>query len=282
MPLVPILNELKKAQAGRYAVPLFVTFDMVATEGLFAALEEKRSPAMIAIYSGWLDRPSARGFARLIRTLAEQATVPVSLMLDHGANFEQCAKALAMGFTDIMFDGSQLPLAENIAQASWVVRAAHAAGAGVEAELGHVGSGSEYQSYGARGLGFTDPEVAERFAAETGVDILAVAIGTAHGVCQGEPHLDLPRLAEIRRRVNTPLSMHGGSGLSEEQFHAAIAGGIAKVNIFTDLGIRAGEAMQEAARSEKASYFSILDTMRQSFRERSGYYLDLFGSAGKA
>lgn len=282
MPLVSIVGELNKAQAERYAVPLFVTFDMVETEGLFAALEEKRSPAMIAVYAGWLERPSTRAFVALLRTLAQQATVPISLMLDHGTSFEQCAQALALGFTDLMFDGSQLPLEENIVQARWVVRAAHAVGAGVEAELGHVGAGSEYQSYGAQGKGFTDPQLAGRFAAETGTDILAVAIGSAHGAYQGEPRLDLELLAAIRRQTGVPLSMHGGSGLSEEQFRAAIAAGITKVNIFTDLGIRAGKSMAEAAGKPEASYFSILDAMRESFRERSGYYADLFGAAGKA
>ncbi len=282
MSLVSIGGELRKAQAGRYAVPCFDTFEMLGTEGMFAALEDNRSPAMLAMYGGTVERPGAGAFAGLIRALAQEATVPVSLILDHGASFEQCIKALRLGFTDVMYDGSKLPLEENIATTRLVARAAHAVGACAEAELGHVGVGTEYDVFGGQRKGFTDPAVVERFVAETGVDFLAVAIGTAHGVYKGEPHIDLELLAEIRQRVSIPLVLHGGSGLSTEQFQAAIAQGISKINIFTDLGITAGNKMIEAAKAEKASYFSMTDAVRQAFRERVKYYLDTFGSTGKA
>ena len=282
MPLGSIGNELRKAQSGRYAVPCFDTFEMMGTQGMLAALEEKRSPAIVALYAGTVDRPGAGAFSALIRTLAEEATVPISLMLDHGASYEQCIKALRLGFSDVMYDGSKLPLEENIATTRLVARAAHAVGACAEAELGHVGVGAEYEVFGGQRKGFTDPAVVERFVAETGVDFLAVAIGTAHGVYKGVPQIDLDLLDEIRRRVDIPLVLHGGSGLSTEQFQAAVAHGIAKINIFTDLGITAGNRMIAAAKAEKASYFSIAEAARQAFHERVGYYLDTFGSSGKA
>jgi fructose-bisphosphate aldolase class II len=282
MPLISIGNELRKAQSGRYAVPCFDTFEMMGTQGMLAALEEKRSPAIVALYAGAVDRPGASAFSALLRALAEEATVPISLMLDHGASYEQCIKALRLGFSDVMYDGSKLPLEENIATTCLVARAAHAVGACAEAELGHVGVGVEYDVFGGQRKGFTDPAVVERFVAETGVDFLAVAIGTAHGVYKGEPQIDLDLLDEIRRRVEIPLVLHGGSGLSTEQFQAAVAHGIAKINIFTDLGITAGNRMIAAAKAEKASYFSIAEAARQAFHERVGYYLDTFGSSGRA
>jgi len=282
MPLVSILEELMCAQTGRYGIPCFDVFDMVATEGTFLAIEEQKAPTIVAIYAGFIDRPGADVFANAIRTMAGHCSVPVSLILDHGGSYEQCIKALAYGFSDVMYDGSQLPVEENIATTSMVVRAAHAVGASVEAELGHVGRGTDYEEFGGQRLGFTDPDLVERFVAETGVDSLAVAIGTAHGVYKGTPCLDLDLLAEIRRRVDIPLVMHGGSGLTEEQFQAAIAAGISKVNIATDLMLTAGARMVETAKADGASYFGMLDAARQAYRERTAYYMDLFGTTGKA
>jgi fructose-bisphosphate aldolase class II len=175
-----------------------------------------------------------------------------------------------------MYDGSKLPLEENLANSRRVVEAAREAGVGVEAELGVVGSGSKYASYGARGRGLTDPAVAERFAAESGCDMLAVAVGSAHGQYNAEPRLDLERLREIRRRVEQPLSMHGGSGLSDEQFRAAIAGGICKINIGTDMRLAARDRMVEAARQEGVSYHDLSRAERRGFRERAEHFLDLF------
>ncbi|MHB0857361.1 MAG: class II fructose-bisphosphate aldolase [Anaerolineae bacterium] len=282
MPLVSMLGELKKAQAGGYALPCFDTFEMLGAEGVVKALEVGRSPGIVALYAQWIEKPNAPAFAALIRKLAEQAVVPVALLLDHGGSFEQCIRALACGCTDVMFDGSKFPLEENIAITRLVVRAAHAAGAGVEAELGHVGIGAEYLDFGGQRKGFTDPDVAVRFVEETGVDALAVAIGTAHGLYAGTPKLDLELLQEIRSRVDVPLVMHGGSGLSTEQFQGAVARGVTKINIFTDLGMAAGARLVKEAAIEGAGYLSITDALRDEFQRRCGYFVDTFGSAGKA
>jgi len=282
MSLVSIGHELEKARKGRYALPLFDTVDMRSTDGMFLALEEKQAPAMIALYSGLLEHPNARAFAGYIRTRAEEATVPVSLMLDHGRSFEHCIQAISYGFTDVMYDGSQLPLEQNISDTRAVVRAAHAVGVCVEAELGHVGSGTEYQGFGAQRKGFTDPDSVEQFVEETGVDFLAIAIGTAHGLYAGEPQLDLDLLHEIRGRVDIPLVLHGGSGLSEVQFRSAIAAGISKVNVATDLFVTTTKRLVEAADAEDVSYFSLGEASIASFCERCSYYLDLFGASGRA
>ncbi|MBN1402297.1 MAG: class II fructose-bisphosphate aldolase [Anaerolineae bacterium] len=282
MPLVSIGAELKRAQHGKYALPLFDTSDMHSTEGMFLALEEKRAPAMVALYAGMVERPNARALASYIRARAEEASVPVSLMLDHGGSFEQCMRAISLGFTDIMYDGSQLSLDENIASTAAIVRAGHAVGLGVEAELGHVGRGSEYRAYGSQRKGFTNPDDVERFVAETDVDFLAVAIGTAHGLYDGEPALDLDLLRAIRARVDIPLVLHGGSGCSDDQFRAAIAAGISKVNVATDLFVTTGKRLVAAAGAADASYHSLSRVAVESFKERCGHYLDVFGASGRA
>jgi fructose-bisphosphate aldolase class II len=282
MPLKSILPELVKAKNERYAIPAYDTLDMNATEGMFLAFEEKNAPGVIAIYGGLLERPYAHALSAYVRERAKDFKVPISLMLDHGASFEQCIKAISYGFTDVMYDGSKLPLEENIKNTKDVVRAAHAVGVYVEAELGHVGSGSNYLSFGALKKGFTDPDTVEIFVKETGVDFLAIAIGTAHGLYQGDPHIDLELLKEIRSRVEIPLVLHGGSGCTEEQFRSAIETGISKINIATDLFMTAGKKLIEVAKGENASYFSISSASVEAFHGRCMYYLDLFGTTGKA
>lgn len=281
MALVSVKEALKAAQTGGYALALFDTFDMAGTDGMLRAFEEQRAHAFIGLYGGFFDQPNAHAFTAYICQQAATATTPVSLMLDHGASFEQCIRAISYGFTDVMFDGSKLPLEENIAQTKLVVRAAHAVGVAVEAELGHVGSGQEYQDFGAQRLGFTDPAMVERFVAETGVDFLAVAIGTAHGVYQGEPKLDLDLLRAIRRRVDIPLVMHGGSGLSAAQFRSAIENGVAKVNVATELFMTSAQRITAAAREKGLTYFDIARITAATFQERCSYYIDLFGESGK-
>jgi fructose-bisphosphate aldolase class II len=282
MPLVSILSELKKAQAGGYALPCFDTFEMHGTLGIVEALEAKRAPAMIGLGGRMFERPHPRALTNFIRTLAEEAAVPISIILDHGASFEHCIMALNAGFTDVMYDGSKLPIEENIATTKLVVRAAHAVGAAVEAELGHVGTGNTYQEFGALRKGFTEPDAVERFVEETGVDLLAIAIGSAHGMYDGEPKLALDLLEEIRRRVDIPLVLHGGSGLSDEQFRAAIARGIQKVNIFTNLAMESTRRMVENAKSENPSVFAMTMQIREAFRDECERLLDVFGTSGRA
>jgi ketose-bisphosphate aldolase len=281
MPLISIKNQLVRAQQHGYAVPLFDTADSLTTDGMVAAIETQRAPAIIALYSGQFEQPNGPALAAYTCAQIKTLTQPVSLMLDHGSSFEQCMRAIHLGFTDVMLDCSKLPIEENIAQTKAVVRAAHAVGVAVEAELGHVGSGSEYQEFGGKRKGFTQPGDVERFVAETDVDFLAVAIGTAHGLYAGEPNLDLELLAEIRRRVDTPLVLHGGTGLSTVQFQSAIAHGIAKINVATDLFVTTGRRMTQAAAPD-SSYFSLTRCAVESFQERCEHYLSIFGASGQS
>ena len=281
MPLVSIVETLKKATSAHFAVPLFDAFEMSAVEGIIAAAEERRAPVIIGIYDALLLMPAVSSYAAFIRDAAARSAVPVSLMLDHGSGPDRCDRALELGFTDVMYDGSKLSLEENIDHTRKVRAAAHGAGAGVEAELGHVGEGSDYEAFGAAREGFTDPAVVSRFVAETGCDVLAVAIGTAHGRYKGTPHIDIDLLGKIRKETDAPLALHGGTGLSEQQFRDAIGAGIAKINIATDLLGIATERMVDAARQPEASYLGIVAAAREAHRERCSYYFDLFGASGK-
>jgi fructose-bisphosphate aldolase class II len=276
MAVVSILEEVRKARAEGRAVPLFVCGDMTITQGVVAACESASRPGIVGLWAGLFDRPGGPEYVRWALAVAGSVDVPVSVMLDHGRKPEDCVRAVSLGFTDVMFDGSLLPFEENLAAAKEVVAAAHCRGVGVEAELGIVGRGSEYDTQGSLGVGLTDPAEAERFAAETGCDILAVAIGSAHGYYTSAPRLDLERLAEIRQRVDLPLAMHGGSGLSPAQFRSAIAGGIAKVNIGTDLGAAARDSLAAVAQETEVGYYQLRAAARKAVQERAEHYLSLF------
>ena len=282
MTLVSIKNDLIKARNEGYAVPLYDVFDLQGVEGVMDALIEKRAPTIIAIYSHFAGLPNARAMAAYIRCRAEDTDVPISLMLDHGSSVELCERALEIGFSDVMYDGSSLPIEENISNTRRVVAAAHAHGAAAEAELGHVGKGDEYDTYGKLRVGFTNPDWVEYFVNQTGVDFLAIAFGNAHGFYKGEPHLDLQLLAEIRQRSPVPLVMHGGTGISDDQFRAAIAGGISKINFVTAIMNEAVENVRKAASLDRADLLDVTEGIRVSYRQWGSRMYDVFGATGKA
>jgi fructose-bisphosphate aldolase class II len=281
MTIVSIKNELSRAQREHYAVPLFDVYEIQGMEGLMEALKEKRAPTIVGIYSPYAALPNCRALAAYVRCRAEATDMPISLMLDHGASVELCLEVMDYGFTDVMYDGSSLPLAENITNTRRVVQAAHARGVAVEAEVGHVGFGDQYESQGGKGIGFTDPANVEQFVEATGVDFLAIAFGNAHGLYKGEPHLDLELVAEIRRRVDLPLVMHGGTGLSDEQFRGAIAAGISKINYATAIVNASAENMRQAAAKPGANMFDIYDGIRLAYSQGCCRMYDTFGTAGR-
>ncbi len=281
MSLVSIKQELIKAQTGKYAVPLFVTFDTQGIDGVMQAMTARRAPTIVGIYTAMAERPNCRAFTAYIRARAEETDIPLSIMLDHGASPELCFQVISYGFTDVMYDGSHLPIEENIANTRRVIERAHDQGVAVEAELGHVGMGSQYDQFGGLGLGFTDPGAVEYFVEQTGVDLLAIAFGNAHGFYKGEPHLNLELLAEIRRRVSIPLVMHGGTGISDEQFRSAIKAGISKINFGTKIIVNAGENMKEIASQPKASVFEMLSGISNAYCEWATHLYDVFGTSNQ-
>jgi fructose-bisphosphate aldolase, class II len=281
MTLVSILNQMLSARKQKFAIPLWDVFDIHAIEGIIDALTIKKAPTIIAIYAQFVDLPNGKALAAYIRQRAQDSTVPISLMLDHGPSVDMCLRALEFGFSDVMYDGSSLPFAENIANTQLVAAAAHAQGAAVEAELGHVGSGDEYDQFGGQRHGFTDPAMVERFINETGVDFLAIAFGNAHGLYKGQPSLDIDLVREIKERVPTPLVMHGGTGLSDEQFRTAIAAGICKINYATGILNLSVTNVRQALQNPNASFFSITDGIRKAHCDECSRLYDVFGATGK-
>ena len=276
--LVNLDYVLKRAQAGGYAVGLFNTTDTDMLEGVLAAAEELRAPVIIGTAEVLLPYGELKLIAPSVRAAAERATVPVVLHYDHGLTVERCIEALDLGFTSIMFDGSAGDPENNIELTRKVVEMCHAKGVTVEGEIGHVGNADVD---GDQESNYTTPEEAKAFIEATGVDALAVAIGTAHGAYKKKPCLDLDRLAAIRAEVDTPLVLHGGSGLTDDDFRNTIKNGIAKVNIFTDLCL-AGERACAKGLENKVGYLEMRNLKVAEIKAETMKKMKVFGCDGKA
>ena len=230
---------LKAAQNGKYAIGAFNCENMEMAMAIVAAAEAQKAPVMLQTTPSTVSYAGLDVYYANVRALAERASVPVALHLDHGSSYELAVNAMAAGYSSVMIDGSHESFEDNIAVTRRVVEQAQAKNIPVEAELGKVG-GKEDDLDGGSGNGYTDPADAVEFVKATGVDSLAVAIGTAHGVYVGTPVLDVARLAEIRKAleaagVSIPLVLHGASGLTDESVRECIAEGICKVNFATEL-----------------------------------------------
>ncbi|MDD3028270.1 MAG: class II fructose-1,6-bisphosphate aldolase [Erysipelotrichaceae bacterium] len=236
MPLVTTKKLLLDAQAGGYAIGAFNVENMEMVQAVVAAAQELNSPVILQTTPSTVKYASLDYFYANVKTAAENATVPVVLHLDHGSSFDLAMRALRSGYTSIMIDGSHLDFEENIKVTKAVVDACHPSNVSVEAELGKVG-GKEDGLDGGEGNPNTDPKEAALFVEKTGVDSLAIAIGTAHGVYKGEPNVDIKRLSEIKEAVSVPLVLHGTSGVPDATVKECIARGICKVNYATDLRI---------------------------------------------
>ena len=277
--LVNLNAVLKKAQEEHYAVGLFNTIDTDMLEAAISAAEELRSPIIIGTAEVLLPYGELKLIAPSILAAARAVSVPVVVHYDHGLTYGRCVEALQLGFSSIMFDGSAGDREQNVESTREIVKLAHAMGATVEGEIGHVGQADTEDN--AVSDQYTTPEEAAAFVEATGVDALAVAIGTAHGAYKTKPCLDLERLRQIRERIDTPLVLHGGSGLSDEDFSNTIRDGIAKVNIFTDLST-AGKQAMEAAIAQGKDYLAIRQARVAAIREAVKTKIRLFGSEGKA
>lgn len=243
MSLVSSKKMLLDARRGGYAIGAFNAENLEMVQAIVAAAVEVRSPVMIQTTPSTLKYASPSAFVGMVRAEAAAADVDIALHLDHGSDFALCAQCLRAGYTSIMIDGSKESLEDNIALTMRVVEMCHAAQVPVEAELGEVGGKED--SLVSKGDHMTDPADAVRFVRETGVDSLAVGIGTAHGVYKSAPHLDIDRLAQIWDVVSVPLVLHGASGLTEKNVRDCIARGICKVNFATELRQAATAAIRE-------------------------------------
>lgn len=273
------LNDiLPRAQKEHYAVGLFNTIDTDMLEAAISAAEELNSPIIIGTAEVLLPYGELKLIAPSVIAAAKRASVPVVVHYDHGLTFPRCMEALKLGFTSIMFDGSLGEGAQNIAETKEIVRIAHSFGATVEGEIGHVGEAASCDN--AVSDKYTTPKEASDFIEATGVDALAVAIGTAHGAYKAKPCLDIERLKQIRKAVDTPLVLHGGSGLSDDDFRNTIKEGIAKVNIFTDLTVAGVNALSNGI-GEGLGYLDLRQTKVEAIKNAVKEKIMLFGSNGR-
>ena len=243
MALVTTKELLLDAQKNGYAVGAFNVENMEMVQAVVAAAEELKSPVIMQTTPSTLKYAGPDMYYANVAAAAKKASVPVVMHLDHGSSFELAMQAFRAGYTSIMIDGSHSVFEENIAITKSVVDACHAGQVPVEAELGKVG-GKEDDLDGGNG-GYTVPSEAAEFVERTGVDSLAVAIGTAHGLYKGEPKLDFERLVEIKEKVDIPLVLHGASDVPDDLVKKAISLGICKVNVATDLKIPFAKAVKE-------------------------------------
>lgn len=232
MPLVKVSEILKEADKGGYAVTAFDTFNFETINWVIEAAAELKTATIVMIYPEMTEYISVDTFARIVETLAAKSEYPVGLMLDHGDSYELAMQCLKAGFTSIMVDFSSCEFEENVRRTREVVKAAHAMGVDVEAELGHVGNADTLADF-ADDSGYTSPELAKQFVERTECDVLAIAFGSAHGNYVREPKLDMERLDAIKREVSVPLVLHGGTGIPDSQIKEAVKRGIRKLNVGT-------------------------------------------------
>ena len=277
--LVNLNDVLKQAQKEHYGVGLFNSTDTDMLEAVIAAAEELNSPVVVGTAEVLLPYGELKLIAPSVLAAAKRAKVPVVMHYDHGLTFDRCMEALSLGFSSVMFDGSAGDYDQNIADTREIVKIAHSLGASVEGEIGHVGQAATEDNLSADM--YTTPEEAEAYVKATGVDALAVAIGTAHGVYKTKPQMNLTRLQEIRARIDTPLVLHGGSGLTDEDFQNTIKYGIAKVNIFTDLCLAGDRAMKQGIETG-IGYLETRKLKVETIKEAVKQKIQVFGSVNKA
>lgn len=283
--LMNMKDLLAVAQQHRFAVPAFNVSSSMLLTGVVEASEEMQSPLIIAIHPDELSfvRPA---FVKSAIEEATKASVPVCIHLDHGASVAQVMLAIQSGFTSVMIDASSKPLEENIAICKQVVELAHAVNVSVEGELGTIGTtGPDVGEYGTDEIIYTNPDDVAIFVAATGVDTLAVAIGTSHGIYPKDkkPELKLDLLKEIAGRVDIPLVLHGGSANPDDEIAAAVRLGVNKINISSDIKDafyqKAREVLQSPTiREPNAIYPPCIDAMKQVAR----YKIELFNAQDKA
>jgi len=274
--LVTLSEILKDAEEKKYGVGLFNMLNLEMARGIIEAAEEERSPLILGVAEVHLPLIPFEYAALIMNDIAKKATVPVCLHFDHGVSYDKIKAAVDAGFSSVMYDGSALPYEENIKNSLEISRMAHAKGVSVEAELGHVGGGEGGTDDGIEEM-YTRVDQVIDFNRRAEIDALAVAIGTAHGKYKTKPVLDINRLAEIYAVSDKPLVLHGGSGLSDDDFRNTIANGIRKINICTEMCIAAREAYLASANHE-----ILFDDAKNAVKRVVQGKMQLFGSSGKA
>lgn len=277
------MNEiLLEAKKGRYGIGFFNAVNVEMARAVIETAEELNSPVIVGTAEILLPAMELERVAEYLIPMAQKAKVPVCVHYDHGLTFDRCMEAIKLGFTSIMYDCSTDDYESNVSKVAEMTRICHAMGITVEGELGHVGDNAGEGKLEKPSDYYTDPDMAVDFVNRTNVDALAVAVGNAHGDYAFPPKLDFDRIETISHRTNTPLVLHGGSGLADDDFKQAVSLGVCKVNIFTDID-KAGKAGIEKGLAEGAKTMMGLipyeiEAMKAVVREK----ISLFGSVDKA
>ena len=280
--LVNMNEVLYPAKQKKYAVGLFNAVNLEMARGIIAAAEEAGSPVIMGTAEVLFPYGPLEELSYYLLPMAKKAGVPVVIHLDHGLKKETCQKALELGFSSIMYDCSTDSYEENVRKMKEMAEIAHSYGATIEWELGHVGNNEDGEDMQNPSRYFTDQKLAKDFVEKTGVDALAIAVGNAHGAYKLPPKLDFSRIQAIASAVDVPLVLHGGSGLTDDDFRKAVSLGISKVNIFTDINVAAARAAAKASSEADKGITEMIPFVVDAVKQETMKKMTLFGCNGKA
>ena len=277
-------DMLQHAYKHSYAIGAFDLVSLDFLQGIMTAAERSRAPVILSLAESHFEYFDLELLMPAVEAAAERASVPVAIHLDHGASLEAAVAAISHGCNGVMVDASHEPLSNNIQSTLAVVDMAHACGVPVEGELGYVpGIEGEDAERHPGEFAYTTPEEAKIYVEETGVDFLAISIGTVHGRMKGKPKLDFQRLKQINEALCIPLVIHGGTGLSDDQFGQLITNGVAKINYYTALSDAAAKQIKENAETSAGSgYTGLVKNIRTAIATEAEHCMNLWGSAGRA
>ena len=274
-----LLAMMEAANKHKIAIGAFNFHDLTDGQGILAAAEELQAPVILMASEGAIKFAGLEYIVHLFKAMRDTASVPVALHMDHGKDLDLCFKCIEKGFTSVMLDASDRPFAENVEITKRVVTYAKQYGVAVEGELGRIGGVEDDISVTEREANFTDPDAAAEYVAKTQVDLLAVAIGTAHGFYKGVPQLDFDRLAKIHQAIDIPLVLHGGTGVPDADFRRGIELGIRKINVGTELKNAYTATMRQitAEKPLEVDPRKILIPARQAVKEAVMKKITVFG-----
>ncbi|NBD27037.1 class II fructose-1,6-bisphosphate aldolase [Paenibacillus glycinis] len=284
MPLVSMNEFLPKAKAGKFAVGQFNMNNLEFAQAITDAAIAEKSPFIFGVSEGALKYMGIEYTVAIAEAAAKKSGLPIALHLDHGSSFEVAMKCIRAGFSSVMFDGSHYSLEENIAITKEVVKAAHAMGVSVEGELGTIGGVEDDLSVDEEHASLANPEEAIRFFEETGVDCLAIAVGTAHGMYKGEPKIHYDIIQKVTDAIPVPVVLHGGSGVPDEAIRLSVAAGVGKINVNTENQVACTNAIREVLAANDSVYDprKYLVPARAAMQAVVQEKIRLFGSSNQA
>jgi fructose-bisphosphate aldolase class II len=284
MPLVPMTEFLPQAKAKGFAVGQFNMNNLEFAQAITEAAKELNSPFIFGVSEGALKYMGMEYTVAMARAAAEQSGLPIALHLDHGSSFEVAMKCIRGGFSSVMFDGSHYPFEENIRLTKEVVKAAHAMGVSVEGELGTIGGVEDDISVDEADAALANPQEAIRFYEETGVDCVAIAVGTAHGMYKGEVKIHFNIIEEVSKAIPVPIVLHGGSGVPDDQVRKAISLGVGKINVNTENQVACTNTLREIFNKDAKVYDprKYLGPAREAMKQVVLSKIKLFGSENQA